>query len=50
MVRISVGQRYNWLKIAKYVVEMMDSVKENIDEERIYAQLKELERLLEEVE
>ena len=47
MIRIGVGQRYKWLQIARYAVEMMDSIKENFDEMRIYAQLKELERLLE---
>ncbi len=47
MIRIGVGQRYKWLQIARYAVEMMDSIKENFDEMRINAQLKELERLLE---
>ena len=48
MVPIRLNQRKRWLRVAKHVTLTMSSIASNIDEQEIYAQLNELERLINE--
>ena len=50
MVPIRLKQRWAWLEIARCTAYIIKEVASNIDEEKIYTQLKDLERLLKEAE
>ena len=48
MVPISLKQKRKWVRVAACVAQTMNKITSNIDEQEIYAQLNELERLINE--
>ena len=50
MVPIRLNQRKRWLRVAKHITLIICSIASNIDEKEIYAQLNELQRLVNEAQ
>jgi len=48
MVPISLKQRRRWVSVAKHIVLTMNGIVSNFDEQQIFEQLNELERLINE--
>jgi hypothetical protein len=48
MVRVSLNQRRRWLLVAGQAAKIINNIASNLDEKEIYAQLNELERLVNE--
>jgi len=49
MTRVTLKQRRRWLRVAEQAAETISNVAANINEKEIFAQLDELERLINEV-
>lgn len=47
MTRVTLRQRKRWLSVAEHAAETISSIATNINEREIYAQLDELQRLIE---